>query len=75
MRRYLLVTATIDFWHLTGLRNGMKEASQYRPRVDRTRRPPTTSGFLHPTGGHGGVPKAGAPACQRPQAFWGTADA
>jgi Protein of unknown function (DUF2786) len=30
----------------------MKEASQYRPRVDPTRRPPTTSEFLHPTGGH-----------------------
>jgi hypothetical protein len=27
----------------------MKEASQWRPRVDRTRRPPTTSQFLHPT--------------------------
>jgi hypothetical protein len=33
----------------SGLRNGMKEASQYRPRVDRTRRPPTTSEFLHAT--------------------------
>jgi len=38
----------------SGLRNGMKEPSQYRPRVDRTRRPPTTSEFLHPpaNGGH-----------------------
>jgi hypothetical protein len=34
----------------SGLRNGMKEASQSRPRVDRTCWPPTTSEFLHPTG-------------------------
>ena len=27
----------------------MKEASQHRPRVDPTRRPPTTTEFLHPT--------------------------